>query len=140
MLFRLTKLTLGCALLMVLWAMCEVREPGRPVWVRSEGPPGPVKITEFYASAGALKLGEKAQLCYGVENAKSVHIAPPLDGVYPASNRCIEIVPQRTTHYTMLAEGFDGRVATRSFTILVEGETPKPERRFINFAEILLAQ
>jgi hypothetical protein len=28
-------------------------------------------------------------------------------------------VPEHTTHYTLLAEGFDGTVASRSFTLSV---------------------
>jgi hypothetical protein len=38
----------------------------------------------------------------------------------------MEIVPERTTHYTILAEGFDGNVVTRVLTLVV---APVPARR-----------
>ena len=84
------------------------------------GPYGPVRILRFYASTGSLVRGEKAKLCYGVENAKSVRISPSLEPVAPAANRCLEIVPDRTTHHTILAEGFDGHVISRVVTLVVE--------------------
>jgi hypothetical protein len=73
-------------------------------------------------------------LCYGVENAKSVRISPSIPGVYPSTNRCLEIVPERTTHYTILAEGFDGRVATQSFTLAVQPRVLRT--RPVQYAEI----
>ena len=75
--------------------------------------------------------GEKAQLCYGVENAKAVRISPSLDAVTPAANRCLEIVPEHTTHYTILAEGYDGHVVTRVITLVVE-TMPAPRRAETN--------
>jgi hypothetical protein len=57
-----------------------------------------------------------------------------LAGVYPSPNHCLEIVPQRTTHYTILAEGFDGAVATRSITLAVQA--PIEPRRPVNYAAI----
>jgi len=59
-------------------------------------------------------------LCYGVENARSVHISPPVADLYPTAQRCLEIVPKHTTHYTIWAEGYDGKVATQSLTLPVE--------------------
>ena len=84
------------------------------------GPHGPVRILRFYATTGSITRGDKAQLCYGVANAKSVRISPSLEPVAPAANRCVEIVPQRTTHYTILAEGFDGDVVSKVITLVVE--------------------
>jgi hypothetical protein len=59
-------------------------------------------------------------LCYGVENARAVTISPPIDQLSPAFSRCLEIAPQHTTHYTLMAEGFDGTVAARSLTLPVQ--------------------
>jgi hypothetical protein len=72
--------------------------------------------------------GEKATLCYRVENAKSVRISPFITGVYPWAAHCLEIVPEHTTHYTLLAEGFDGTVAAQSVTLAVQAapQTPPP--------------
>jgi hypothetical protein len=136
MLFRFTRIWVALGALAALWGLSLARptEPRlriRPLGTRT----GPVKILNFYASVGAVTAGEKALLCYGVENAKSVRISPLIPGIYPSPNRCIEIVPERTTHYTILAEGFDGVVATQSFTLPVQPPMFKP--RQVQFAEIL---
>lgn len=134
MLFRFTKLWVAIGLMLALWALGLTREPQTQAWVRPVGvPPGPVKILQFYASVGMLTVGDKALLCYGVENAKTVRISPTMDNVYPALNHCLEIVPEHTTHYTIVAEGYDGRVATKSFTLPVQGFPPAPSRR-VNYA------
>ena len=136
MLFRFTKLWVAIGLMVALWALGLTREPQTQAWVRPVGiPPGPVKILQFYASVGMLTQGDKALLCYGVENAKTVRISPTLDNVYPALNHCLEIGPEHTTHYIIVAEGYDGRVATRSFTLPVQGIPPAPRRR-VNYANI----
>lgn len=138
MLFRFTKIWVALGALAALWGLTLTRRPEpraiiRPLGMRS----GPVRILNFYASVGAVTAGEKALLCYGVENAKSVRISPTIQGVYPSPNRCVEIVPERTTHYMILAEGFDGRVASQSFTLPVQPPVFKP--RTVQFAEIGLA-
>jgi hypothetical protein len=135
MLFRFTKIWVALGALAALLGLAAVRrtEPRsmvRPIGART----GPVRILNFYASVGAVTMGEKALLCYGVENAKSVRISPAIPGVYPSSNRCLEIVPERTTHYTILAEGFDGRVATQSFTLPVQ--PPVFKARPVHYAEM----
>jgi hypothetical protein len=85
-----------------------------------------VRILQFYASAGILTVGETARICYSVENAKSVRIAPMVQEVYFYPNHCLETVPEHTTHYTLVAEGYDGAVATKSFTLEVEAEEASP--------------
>jgi hypothetical protein len=117
-------------LALVLWT---VRDRAPETFVQPAGAPGPVRILSFYASSGVLITGEKAQLCYGVQNAKSVKIAPPLAGVFPSAKHCVEIVPKHTTHYTILAEGYDGRVAMQSLTLPVQA-LPEPPRQPLNFA------
>ena len=81
MLSRFAKLFLAVGLLVALWGLSQI------------GQRGPVRILRFYASVGTLTPGDKAQLCYGVENARSVRIVPALPGVYPAYIQCVEIVP-----------------------------------------------
>jgi len=131
----LLRVVAAAALLAAVWGFGTALPPGPHVFVRPVGSPrGPVRILQFYATAGMLVAGEKAQLCYGVENAKSVRISPALPNVYPATNRCLDIVPERTTHYTILAEGFDGGVATRFFTLVVQ-KTPEPRREPFNVAD-----
>jgi hypothetical protein len=135
MLFRLTRIWVALGLLAAVWALVTTRRAETRAWVRPLGTRvGPVRILQFYASVGAITMGDKASLCYGVENAKSVRISPSVSEVYPSLNHCIEIVPQHTTHYTILAEGFDGRVAMQSFTLMVQ-EPEKPSRP-VNYAEV----
>ena len=78
-----------------------------------------VRILQYYAREGVLKRGESTLLCYGVLNAATVRIEPPLDGVYPAMNRCLEISPSQTTSYTLTAEGPKGPPATASLKVIV---------------------
>lgn len=65
--------------------------------------PEPVEIPLFYASPPQPPLGEKAMLCYSVANADQVSLDPPVDRVWPAYNRCIEIKPVRLVTYTLTA-------------------------------------
>jgi hypothetical protein len=78
-----------------------------------------VKILQFYAREGNLTEGGKSVICYGVVNAKSVRIEPPVDGVFVALNRCVGVAPDRDTRYTLTAEGTDGRTVSESFLLSV---------------------
>jgi hypothetical protein len=82
-----------------------------------------VRILRFYATAGRIAPGQSAQLCYSVENARLVRISP-LQSASPAQNHCFDVVPEHTTYYTLVAEGFDGNVAARSFTLAVQNPLP----------------
>src|SRR5471030_3120061 len=132
--FRLAKLFVAAGLLLALWGLSVLRRSDPRVWVHpANAKPGPVRILQFYASVGTLAPGEKAQLCYGVENAKAIHISPTLQGVYPTHRHCVEIVPEHTTHYTLQAVGCDGTVAIRSFTLPVQ-EAPPSLPELLNYA------
>jgi hypothetical protein len=121
------------ALLAVVWVIGALPDSSvRSLIPAVGGPRGPVRILKFYATTGSITAGDKAQLCYGVANAKSVRISPSLEPVEPAANRCLDIVPDRTTHYTILAEGFDGNVVTRVITLVVEA-VPARHRGRVNF-------
>lgn len=118
---RFAKPFVALALMLGLCALGTAPRPEGESWVRAAGAaPGPVRILHFYSTVGSLKAGETAMLCYAVENAKLVRIAPLLGGVFPSTNRCLEVVPLHTTHYTILAEGFDGHVAMQSLTLAVD--------------------
>jgi hypothetical protein len=125
------KVVAGVAMLLAMWGLSRLGEPADGSWVHLAGAaPGRVRILHFRASVGALMEGQKAQLCYGVENARSVRIAPGPEGapLYPSPHRCVEIWPQHTTHYTLMAVGFDGSAATRSLTLPVQtAPLPAPE-------------
>jgi len=79
-----------------------------------------VKILQFYAREGVITEDQSTVICYGVVNAKSVRIDPPLAGVYPALNKCTEVAPEHDTKYTLTAEGTDGQTATAAFTLVVQ--------------------
>lgn len=129
--FGFYKLAVATVLLAMLWCVVLVQHPDSPAFVRpTSATPGPVRILRFYASAGVLITGEKAKLCYGVENAKSVSIAPLMAKVIPSSGRCLEIIPQHTTHYVILAEGYDGKVAMQSLTLAVQKPTEPPQPKW----------
>jgi hypothetical protein len=79
----------------------------------------PVRITQLYTSASNIAKGEKALLCYGVENAKTVWLEPPRQELSAALSRCVEVTPDATTTYTLTAEGADGKSASKSLTVPV---------------------
>jgi hypothetical protein len=83
-----------------------------------------LRILQFYAREGTLTEGDRTVLCYGVLNAKSVHLDPPVATVYPAINRCVDAAPARQTLYTLTAQGEDGRTVSASLTV---GVVPDPE-------------
>lgn len=78
-----------------------------------------LRILQFYARDGHLVEGRSTVLCYGVLNAKSLRVDPPVDGVSPALNRCVEVAPLHDTRYTLTAEGADGKTVSESFTLAV---------------------
>jgi hypothetical protein len=79
----------------------------------------PVKITAFYARDGVVTEGGSTVLCYGVSNAKSVRLDPPVEKISPSLNRCIEVRPRGEARYTLTAEGSDGQTASQSVTVSV---------------------
>jgi hypothetical protein len=83
-----------------------------------------LRILQFYAREGTVTEGGKTVLCYGVLNARSVRLDPPVANVYPALNRCVEAAPSRETRYTLTAEGQDGRSVSAALTL---GVAPDPD-------------
>lgn len=124
---RLTRLAMSTLIVVVLWSLALLHSPTDRVWVRPlSARPRPVRILRFYATVGALFPGQRAQLCYSVENAKNIRISPSVESAYPSLDRCLEIHPDHTTHYTLQAEGFDGAVAVRSLTLSVQDRPWSP--------------
>jgi hypothetical protein len=83
-----------------------------------------VKILQFYSPTSGIAPGQSATICYGVLNAKKVSIEPPVDGVSPALNRCVEVQPRHETKYTLTAEGDDGRVVSASLVLKLRTAAP----------------
>jgi hypothetical protein len=134
----LGKLLAAMALILAVWTLGTSPPRTGESWVRPSGMgPGPVRILQFYSSVGSIKAGEKALLCYGVENAKSVRIAPMMEGESPSPKHCLEVAPLHTTHYTILAEGFDGHVVMRSLTLPVDATVPHVDDRPRWLADVL---
>ena len=78
-----------------------------------------LKIVQFYSREGTLFEGSTTVLCYGLANARSVRIEPPVEGVSVSLNRCVEVAPEKDTRYTLTAEGNDGHAVSESFVLKV---------------------
>jgi hypothetical protein len=128
-----SKVFAAVGLLVAMWGLSTLDRSDGRAWVHPAG--GRVRILQFYASTGIVMPGQTARICYSVENAKSVRISPLMHEVYPFPNHCLEIEPEHTTHYTLLAEGYDGMVATKSFTLQVEAEQAPPPQ-VVNYAAL----
>ena len=115
--------TAGAVLWAAVLAGCSHPEKPAPKVLQSTVPP--VKITQFYTTKPVLGRGEKSLLCYGVENAKTVTLAPPRQELSAALSRCVEVAPAETTKYTLTAEGGDGRKATQDVTVNVGAPRPR---------------
>lgn len=88
-----------------------------------------LKIIQFYSAAADVIEGTPATMCYGVLNATSVRIEPPVDGVGVALNRCVQVAPRKETKYTLFAEGRDGAVLSQSIVIRTHPRSPTPSRK-----------
>lgn len=98
------------------------------------------RITQFYARDGVLPRGEKTVLRYGVENAKSVRLSPPVDRVWPSVSRCLEISPTQETTYTLTAEGQDGQAVTQSVTVIIGPPRPRIVEVSVNSLNVRAGQ
>ena len=81
---------------------------------------GEIKFTTFSADNGLVKRGGTTHLCYGVVNATTLKIDPPVgEPVKPTSRHCVEIAPKQTITYTITASNDKGATKTASLTIQV---------------------
>jgi hypothetical protein len=87
---------------------------------QSQADDGKLEITQFYARSGRVTEGDPNLICYGVRNAVSVRIEPPVENLTPAVNRCFFIDPPEDTTYTLVAEDAGGRQVSQSFGVLVK--------------------
>jgi hypothetical protein len=81
---------------------------------------GEVKFIAMSADSGVLAPGQTTQLCYGVVNAKSIKIDPPVEQLKPSSHHCFEVAPKKTTTYTITADDGAGHTKSESLTIQVK--------------------
>ena len=79
-----------------------------------------VGITQFYARSGEVTAGDPNLICYGVRNATSVRIEPPVENLAPAVNRCFFVEPQQDTTYITVGRRRGRRPGiTESFRVSV---------------------
>jgi hypothetical protein len=78
-----------------------------------------LKILQFYAPPLIAK-GQKAQLCYGVANARTVTIEPEVDRTWPALTRCLEIAPTKDTVYKLTAKDAAGHSVEQQIVVQVK--------------------
>jgi hypothetical protein len=80
---------------------------------------GEIKFTAMSADTGVLAPGQTTQLCYGVVNAKTVKIDPPVEQLKPSYQHCFQVAPKKTTTYTITADDGAGHTKAESRTIQV---------------------
>jgi hypothetical protein len=76
-------------------------------------------ILNFYSTPSTIHRGQTAQLCYGVSNAKSVRIEPPVENVWPSLSRCVDVTPKRDTAYKLIAEDANAHTETATAAVNV---------------------
>ena len=82
---------------------------------------GKITFTTFSADNGTVKRGETTRLCYGVVNATTLKIDPPVgEPVKPTNRHCVDIAPKQTTTYTITASNDKGDTKTSSLTVQVK--------------------
>lgn len=75
-------------------------------------------------------VGDKVQLCYGVENAATAAIAPEPGSVRPLGKECVLVPAARTRMtYTLNARNAEGAVVSRA--IAVEAPTKVPTEQLV---------
>ena len=107
-------------LLALCLAGCQAPQPARQPPQPVKPKAAPVKILHFYAASYQVMKGERTTLCYGVENAKSVRIEPPVEQLKPGYNRCFQVTPQHSVSYRLVAEGSEGSTSSQSVKIEVQ--------------------
>ncbi len=122
---RILILTPIAAALFALSCGTAPKDSRRPASSDAAQTKSGVRITQFYAAEPHLARGEKTKLCYGVENAKTVHLTPAAGDVWPAFVRCIDIAPAQSIDYTLTAE--DGGGHSTSQIVHIEVGPPAPK-------------
>ena len=117
----LSYVLLGCILI-----GCGNAPPPKSGNAPAAQPASSVKINYFYAGSADVIVGQPVTLCYGVENAVSVRVEPPVEPLKPGYHRCFQATPDRSTAYRLVAEGPDGSTATQSVEVGVRARPKAP--------------
>lgn len=78
-----------------------------------------LRILDFYAAPGAIARGGHTNLCYGVTGAKNVRMEPPVDAVWPALTRCVQVSPKKDAKYKLIADDGAGHSVTQNVEVKV---------------------
>jgi hypothetical protein len=76
-----------------------------------------LSIVSFYAFPHAIRPGQLTTLCYGVNGAKTVHLDPPIEEVWPSPSHCLQAHPARNTEYKLTAEDGSGHSVTQTVEV-----------------------
>jgi hypothetical protein len=93
--------------------------PPRPAFFDWLDPAKGMQLIMFYASPGVIERGDSASLCYGVAQAASVRIEPPVANVWPSLNRCFTVAPSADTTYRIILADAKGKEISESLTLRV---------------------
>jgi hypothetical protein len=80
---------------------------------------GGLSFRTWSADKAVVRPGETAHICYGIVDAKSVRIDPPVEQLKPSYLHCLEVAPKQTTTYKITAEDARGHTASEQLTIQV---------------------
>jgi hypothetical protein len=81
---------------------------------------GGLSFRTWSADKSAVRPGEVAHICYGIVDAKTVRIEPPVEQLKPSYLHCFEVRPKETTTYTITATDAAGHTASQQLTIQVK--------------------
>lgn len=119
--------------LAILLGSCGSSSPGPAA---ASKPVGKAKILQFYAASTKVARGLPGSLCYGVENAKRLELAPAVEEVWPAVTRCFEINPKTNTTYTLTAYGEDGSTDSKKVDIVMTAPPPRLFDLWVNKIQV----
>lgn len=83
-----------------------------------------LRILMFYSAELRPPLGRPATVCYGVVNAESVRLDPPLAKLSPSPSRCFAVTVDRPRMLTLTATGKDGQQAVAAFRLGSKSQRP----------------
>lgn len=82
-------------------------------------PAGDLQVLDFSSKSPKVAPGASATLCYAVQGASSVRVQPGEVQLGGVQRGCFYVTPDRTTTYTLTAEG-GGKTATKQLTVNVQ--------------------
>jgi hypothetical protein len=111
------NLSVALALVVAMLSSCSDAKHADRVPAQAGISTDEARITQFYATAPRVSRGEKALLCYGVENASAVWLDPGHKELSAALSRCVEVTPTEDTTYVLSAQSPGGKPITRELKI-----------------------